>query len=313
MNQLREKAPTKRKGISYAKWGYLFIAPFFITYAIFKLYPLFLTIYNSFFENYRSGLKVVGPNFVGLANYIKLFTPDANGIIDIVKYAGNTIVLWLGGAIPQIVIALLLAIFFTSYRLNIKGQQFFKTVIYMPNLIMASAFSMLFYTLFSNVGPVNQVLMQMGIADKPIDFFTMRITVRGLICLMNFLLWFGNTTILLMAGIMGIDQNMFEAANIDGANATQTFFKVTLPLLTPILVYTVITALIGGLQMFDVPQVLTDGAGNPNRTSTTLIMFLNNYLKTSKNYGMAGAISVIIFIITGLLSILVYRSLTKKD
>ena len=313
MNQLREKVPAKHKSISYAKWGYLFIAPFFITYAIFKLYPLFLTIYNSFFENYRSGLKQVGPNFVGLANYIKLFTPDANGIIDIIKYTGNTVVLWLGGAIPQIVIALLLAIFFTSYRLNIKGQQFFKTVIYMPNLIMASAFSMLFYTLFSNVGPVNQLLMQMGIAEKPIDFFAIKITVRSLICLMNFLLWFGNTTILLMAGIMGIDQNMFEAANIDGATSTQTFFKVTLPLLTPILVYTVITALIGGLQMFDVPQVLTNGAGNPNRSSMTLIMFLNSYLKTSKNYGMAGAISVIIFIITGLLSILVYRSLTQKD
>ena len=313
MNQLREKAPAKHKSISYAKWGYLFIAPFFITYAIFKLYPLFLTIYNSFFENYRSGLKQVGPNFVGLANYIKLFTPDANGIIDIIKYTGNTVVLWLGGAIPQIVIALLLAIFFTSYRLNIKGQQFFKTVIYMPNLIMASAFSMLFYTLFSNVGPVNQLLMQMGIAEKPIDFFAIKITVRSLICLMNFLLWFGNTTILLMAGIMGIDQNMFEAANIDGATSTQTFFKVTLPLLTPILVYTIITALIGGLQMFDVPQVLTNGMGTPNRTSTTLIMFLNNYLKTSKNYGMAGAISVIIFIVTGLLSIVVYRSLTKKD
>ena len=313
MNQLREKAPTKRKGISYAKWGYLFIAPFFITYAIFNLYPLFLTIYNSFFENYRSGLKQVGPNFVGLANYIKLFTPDANGVIDILKYAGNTIVLWLGGAIPQIVIALLLAIFFTSYRLKIKGQQFFKTVIYMPNLIMASAFSMLFFTLFSNVGPVNQLLTQMGMIDEAIDFFSIKVTVRGLICLMNFLLWFGNTTILLMAGIMGIDQNMFEAANIDGATATQTFFKVTLPLLTPILVYTVITALIGGLQMFDVPQVLTNGAGTPNRSSMTLIMFLNNYLKTSKNYGMAGAISVIIFIVTGLLSIVVYRSLTKKD
>ena len=113
--------------------------------------------------------------------------------------------------------------------------------------------------------------------------------------------------------VMGIDQNMFEAANIDGASATQTFFKVTLPLLTPILVYTIITALIGGLQMFDVPQVLTNGAGTPNRSSMTLIIFLNNYLKTSKNYGMAGAISVIIFIVTGLLSIVVYRSLTKKD
>ena len=303
----------KRKGISYAKWGYLFIAPFFITYAIFNLYPLFLTIYNSFFENYRSGLKQVGPNFVGLANYVKLFTPDANGTIDMLKYLGNTIVLWLGGAIPQIVIALLLAIFFTSYRLNIRGQQFFKTVIYMPNLIMASAFSMLFFTLFSNVGPVNQLLMQSGIIDEAIDFFSIKISVRALICLMNFLLWFGNTTILLMAGIMGIDQNMFEAANIDGANSVQTFFKVTLPLLTPILVYTVITAMIGGLQMFDVPQVLTNGGGTPNRTSMTLIMYLNSYLKTSKNYGMAGAISVIIFLITGALSILVYRSLTKKD
>ena len=303
----------KRKGISYAKWGYLFIAPFFITYAIFNLYPLFLTIYNSFFENYRSGLKQVGPNFVGLANYIKLFTPDANGTIDNLKYLGNTIVLWLGGAIPQIVIALLLAIFFTSYRLNIRGQQFFKTVIYMPNLIMASAFSMLFFTLFSNVGPVNQLLMQSGIIDEAIDFFSIKISVRALICLMNFLLWFGNTTILLMAGIMGIDQNMFEAANIDGANSVQTFFKVTLPLLTPILVYTVITAMIGGLQMFDVPQVLTNGGGTPHRTSMTLIMYLISYLKTSKNYGMAGAISVIIFIITGLLSVFVYRSLTKKD
>ena len=303
----------KRKGISYAKWGYIFITPFFVVYGIFTLYPQLLTIYNSFFENYRVGLQQVGPKYVGLANYVKLFTPDKNGTIDILKYAWNTVTLWLGGAIPQIVIALLLAIFFTSYRLNIKGQQFFKTVIYMPNLIMASAFSMLFYTLFSNVGPVNQLLMQMGIAEKPIDFFAIKITVRSLICLMNFLLWFGNTTILLMAGIMGIDQNMFEAANIDGATSTQTFFKVTLPLLTPILVYTVITALIGGLQMFDVPQILTNGAGMPDRTSTTLIMFLNNYLKTSKNYGMAGAISVIIFIITGLLSMLVYRSLTKKD
>ena len=303
----------KPKGISYAKWGYIFIAPFFIIYAIFVLYPQMLTIYNSFFENYRSGLKQVGPNFVGLANYVKLFTPDKNGTIDILKYAGNTVILWVGGAIPQIVIALLLAIFFTSYRLNLRGQQFFKTVIYMPNLIMASAFSMLFYTLFSPVGPVNHLLTEMGIIDATFDFFAQKVTVRGMIMLMNFLLWFGNTTILLMAGIMGIEQDLFDSAQIDGANSVQVFFRVTLPLLMPILVYTVITALIGGLQMFDVPQVLTNGGGTPNRTSMTLIMYLNNYLKTSKNYGMAGAISVIIFIITGILSLIVYRSLTNRD
>ena len=303
----------KKKGVSYAKWGYLFILPFFIAYFIFTFIPQALTVYNSFFENYRQGLTQVGPTFVGLRNYITLFTPDANGTIDILKYAGNTIILWLLGAVPQILIALLLAIFFTSYRLNIKGQQFFKTVIYMPNLIMASAFSMLFFTLFSTVGPVNQIIQSMGWSDVAIDFFAKRVTVRGLISLMNFLMWCGHTTILLMAGIMGIDQSLFEAANLDGASSIQTFFRVTLPLLMPILVYTVITAMIGGLQMFDVPQILTNRGGTPNRTSTTLVMYLNNYLDGSRNYGMAGAISVIIFIITGLLSMVVYRSLTKKD
>ena len=306
------KQPLRRKGVSYAKWGYIFIAPFFIAYAVFHLAPQVLTVYNSFFENYREGLTQVGPNFVGLKNYATLFTPDSSGSVDILKYAGNTVALWVGGAVPQILTALLLAIFFTSCRLRIKGQAFFKAVIYLPNLIMASAFSMLFYTLFSNVGPVNQLLMQLGWSDHVIDFFAVKFTVRGLICLVNFLMWFGNTTILLMAGIMGIDQSLFEASTIDGASSLQTFFRVTLPLLTPILVYTIITALIGGLQMFDVPQVLTNGLGTPNRTSTTLIMYLNNYLGTSKNYGMAGAISVVVFILTGLLSVLVFKSLTRQ-
>ena len=75
---------------------------------------------------------------------------------------------------------------------------------------------------------INQILTQLGWIDMPIDFFNIRFTVRGLICLMNFLMWFGNTTILLMAGIMGIDQSLFEAANIDGASSLQVFFKVTL-------------------------------------------------------------------------------------
>ena len=89
----------KGKGISYAKWGYIFIAPFFIAYAVFTLFPQLLTIYNSFFENYREGLKQVGPNFVGLGNYVKLFTPDKSGTINILKYTGNTLALWIGGAI----------------------------------------------------------------------------------------------------------------------------------------------------------------------------------------------------------------------
>ena len=306
------KLKPRKSGVSYAKWGDIFILPFFITYFIFTLTPQIMTIYNSFFENYRNGLKQIGPNFVGLRNYVALFTPDKSGTIGMLKYFGNTLILWVMGAVPQVVIALLLAVFFTSYRLNIKGQQFFKTVIYMPNLIMAAAFSMLFFTLFSTVGPVNQILLAHGIVEKSVNFLGLKISVRILISLMNFLMWFGNTTILLMAGIQGIDQNMFEAAEIDGANSLQVFFRVTLPLLAPILVYTVITAMIGGLQMFRVPQVLTNGKGTPDRASMTMVMYLNNYLGTSKNYGMAGAISVVLFIVSAGLSMFVYNSLSKQ-
>ena len=305
-NKLR---PPRKRGVSYAKWGYIFILPFFIAYFIFTLTPQIMTIYNSFFENYRSGLKQIGPNFVGIQNYIKLFTPDKAGTVGMLKYFGNTMILWVMGAVPQVVVALLLAVFFTSYRLNIKGQQFFKTVIYMPNLIMASAFSMLFFTLFSPVGPVNNMLLSMG--HSTIDFLGIKVSVRLLISLMNFLMWFGNTTILLMAGIQGIDQSMFEAAEIDGASSLQVFFRVTLPLLAPILVYTIITAMIGGLQMFDVPQILTNAKGTPDRTSMTMVMYLNNFLQTSKNYGMAGAVSVVLFIVSAVLSLFVYSSLSK--
>jgi len=307
---MNQKGTRRKRGISYAKWGYLFILPFFIAYIAFTLIPQLMTFYNSFFENYMNGLKQVGPNFVGMGNYVKLFSPDRSGNILMLKYFGNTLILWLLGAVPQVLVALLLAVFFTSYRLNLKGQQFFKTVIYMPNLIMASAFSMLFFTLFSPVGPVNQILLSMG--RETVDFLNIKVSVRLLISLMNFLMWFGNTTILLMAGIQGIDQNMFEAAEIDGANSLQVFFRVTMPLLAPILVYTVITAMIGGLQMFDVPQVLTNAKGTPDRTSMTMVMYLNNFLQTSKNYGMAGAVSVILFIVSSILSLFVYSSLSKQ-
>lgn len=116
-----------------------------------------------------------------------------------------------------------------------------------------------------------------------------------------------------MAGMLGIDPALFEAAEVDGATSTQVFTKITLPLLKPILLYVMITSLIGGLQMFDVPQILTNGEGFPNRTSMTLIMYLNKHL-FSKNYGAGGALSVFLFIVTGILSFIVFKMSTdKKD
>lgn len=309
----RIKKSNIHKSVSYAKWGYIFVIPFFVVYIIFTLYPQIYTLYNSFFENYREGLTQIGPNYVGLRNYIELFSENNAGYIAVFRYLGNTLWLWILGAVPQFLVALMLAVFFTSTRLNIKGKQIFKTVIYMPNLIMASAFSMLIFALFSQVGPINQLLISSGAINRPINFMGMKFTVQSLIVMMNFLMWFGNTTLLLMAGIQGIDECLFESARLDGANSFQVLWHITLPLLKPILTYTVITSLIGGIQMFDVPQVLTNGSGNPDNTSTTLIMYLNSFMGTSKNYGMAGALSVILFIVTGILSFVVFRTLDRSE
>ena len=298
---------TKHKGVSYGKWGYIFLLPFFIVFAIFQFWPLLTTIYYSFFEYFRSGLKIIGPNFVGLKNYAAVLK-------EVPKYFGNTIIMWLMGFVPQIFFSLLLAAWFTDLRLKLKFQGFFKTVIYMPNLIMASAFAMLFFTLFSEnaTGPVNSILMALGFIDEPIRWLSNVWTSRALVALMNFLMWFGNTTILLMAAIMGVDPTLYEAAELDGASSNQMFWKITIPLIRPLLVYTLITSLIGGLQMFDVPQVLTNGKGNPNNATNTIIMYLNQHL-FSKNYGTAGAISVIMFALCAVLCIIIYFTLTQED
>lgn len=295
------------KVVQYNRWGYYFLIPFIVVYLLFQFVPLVTTIYNSFFENYRSGLKQIGPNFIGLGNYVKILSNA-----DLWKYAGNTMIMWIIGFLPQIITSLLLGAWFTDPSLRLRGQRFFKTVIYLPNLIMASAFAMLFFTLFSDSGPVNSILMQIGIISKPFTFLSNTTAARSLVGAMNYIMWFGNTTILLMAGMMGIDTALFEAAQVDGATSTQIFFRITLPLLRPILVYVLITSLIGGIQMFDVPQILTNGTGDPARNTMTMIMWLNKHLY-SKNFGMGGALSVLLFIITGVLSMIVYKTSSSSE
>jgi multiple sugar transport system permease protein len=177
---------------------------------------------------------------------------------------------------------------------------------------MASAFAMLFFALLSDSGPVNQILMSLKVISQPYKFMDHQTSARIVIMFMNFLMWFGNTTLLLLAGMLGIDSALYEAAEVDGATASQIFFNITLPILKPILIYVMITSLIGGLQMYDVPQILTNGRGTPMGTTTTVIMNLNQYL-TSKNFGMGGALSVFMFFVTALLSLFVFRFNSRKE
>lgn len=299
-----KKLHKHRHKLKYAKWGLIFIIPFFVVYFIFQLYPLFDTLRLSLFDAIKDTRTLkVSEQFVGIQNYVKLFGED-----NIQKYLWNTAIIWVLGFVPQMVFSLLFASWFTDLRLRVKATGFFKTVFYLPNMLMAASIAVLFFQLFTVTGPIHQLFEAIG-GNPEIDFLLEVWPTRGIIALMNFLMWTGNTTILLMAGIMGIDPELYEAGSIDGAGATQLFWKITMPLLKPIMQYVLITSLIGGLQLFDIPYLLTNGArrGGVEDTSKTIMMYLNDFV--NKNYGKAGAIAIVLFVVAALLSIVVFAAL----
>ena len=294
------------KVVRYNKWGYIFLIPFIVVYVIFQLIPLVSTIYNSFFENYMSGLTQVGPNFVGLANYKKLFSDG-----DIWIYTKNTMLLWIMCFIPQIILSLVLGAWFSDVRLRLKGTRFFKTVVYLPNLIMASAFSMLFFTLFSDGGPINSMLMQIGFIDTPYKFLSNAGSARGLIALMNCLMWFGNTTILLMAGMMGIDPSLFEAAEVDGANAWQQFWKITVPCMRPTLFFVTVTLTITSLKVLDLTLVMTNGG--PGISTLVLAQYIYRIAFERADFGYASTVSLMLFFICLAVTLLQFWYNNRKE
>lgn len=306
------------KSISYAKYGYMFIAPFFIVYCIFQLWPLINTFRLSFYGNGKS-LET----FVGLKNFQNILFGSETSIPaqaiheEFFNYFQNTIIIWLGNFVPQIILSLLLAVWFTDAKLKIPGKGFFKVIMYMPNIITAASVSALFLVLFGDgkYGAINSLLLSKEIIVEPIRFITDKTNSRILVMFIQTWMWFGNTMIMLMSGIMGINPSLFEAANIDGANSFQIFRKVTLPLLRPIMVYTLITSMIGGLQMFDIPYLLHTGNTLVPHIQTAAVFVYEKFHKTpySPSYGYSAAASVILFFITGILGIFVFFFNQDKD
>ena len=306
------------KSISYAKYGYMFIAPFFIVYCIFQLWPLINTFRLSFYGNGKS-LET----FVGLKNFQNILFGSETSIPaqaiheEFFNYFQNTIIIWLGNFVPQIILSLLLAVWFTDAKLKIPGKGFFKVIMYMPNIITAASVSALFLVLFGDgkYGAINSLLLSKEMIVEPIRFITDKTNSRILVMFIQTWMWFGNTMIMLMSGIMGINPSLFEAANIDGANSFQIFRKVTLPLLRPIMVYTLITSMIGGLQMFDIPYLLHTGNTLVPHIQTAAVFVYEKFHKTpySPSYGYSAAASVILFFITGILGIFVFFFNRDKD
>jgi multiple sugar transport system permease protein len=175
----------------------------------------------------------------------------------------------------------------------------------MPNIITASSISVLFYNMFSTQGPVTTFLKNTGIIAEDFNFMLDPGATVGIIGFMQFWMWYGNTMIVLIAGILGINPSLYEAAMVDGASSRQQFFSITMPLLKPIFEFTLVTSAIGGLQMFDIPSLynVAQGIGQPNRISHTVTMNIKEYaFSQNPDYGKAAALSIVLFIFTLIIS-----------
>lgn len=310
----------KRKTVEYGRYGYYFIAPFFIVFAIFQLWPLIYTIGLAFCENYTDTMfnVEVGPTFNGLENFKTVLLSKEGVLFDTYTFdsLGNTVIMWILNFIPQILFALVLAIWFTDTRVKLKAQGAYKILTFMPNIITAATISVLFYSLFNYPnGPVNQVLVSSGILDEPFRFFNSKGATRGIVAFIGFWMWYGNTMIVLTAGILGISPSLFEAARVDGATSFQIFRKVTLPLLRPIMLFTLVNSAIGGLQMYDIPKLLTQsGYGDPDYATRTITMYMRELAFTgARQMGKASATSVVLFVVTLVVSLVMFYIMRDKD
>lgn len=298
----------KRKGVSYAKYGYIFSLPFVIAFLIFMLYPIGYTAIIGFTD-----LKGLGnTDFSFLTEPFRNFEMIFNNP-SFVKALKNTFLLWGVNFLPQITLALVLAAIFCNDRMRILGKGFFKVVFYMPNIITAATVAILFSALFAYPkGPVNDILLAVDAIDSVFDFAQSKLASRCIIAFIQFWMWYGYTMIVLISGILGISPDIFEAAEIDGANGIQKFFRVTLPNLKTILLYTLVTSMIGGLQMFDIPKLYQNGG--PDASTLTVSVFIHNQaFSGSYLYNRAAAASMIMFLIIGILSAILFFMLRDKD
>ncbi len=302
----------KRKGVSYDHYGYLFVAPFFIVFLVFQLYPIFFT-FRTAFTDAIGWEKILDNNLIGWDNFKLFFDPSSNLFVSYWRAFGNTIVIWLFNFVPQISMALILASWFTSGQMRLRGQGAFKMLIFMPNIITATTIAILFFSLFSYpIAPVNTLLQQFGLLNLPFEFFRSTAASRGIISFIQWWMWYGNTMIIMIAGIMGINPALFEAGLVDGCSSRQIFWKITLPLIKPILLYNLVTSLVGGLTMFDIPQLMTQG--NPNNTTDTVARFIYSQGFTgSHNFNYASAASIILFGIIVVCSFLLSQAMKDRD
>jgi ABC-type sugar transport system permease subunit len=287
-------------------YGYLFILPFVIGFLVFGLYPIYNTFSLSFTDYTimsRQG------EYIGWKNFERLFADDF-----FLTAVRNTWIIWLFNFLPQIGIALLLSIWFTNSQLKLKGVGGWRALFFLPNLLMPAVVAALFFALFAYYGPVNQLLVRAGLLPEAMHFLEDSTIARSLVVFIQWWTWYGQTAIIVMAGMTAIPLPLYEAAMVDGATSTQMFWRITVPLLKPILIFIFVTSLVGGMQMFDIPFLLTDGRGGPSRAILTNNILMYMKFGSSKGHiGAAASVGVLIFLMTSICALGIFYFMREKN
>lgn len=304
------------KAVDYGRYAYWFLVPFALAFLIFQFYPMLNTFYNSLVFTFKNGRNVVSAPGLSFGNYENYVFGEAGGG-EFWQALIITLVMWMINFIPQFIVSMMFAAWFTDRNYKLKGVKVYRFIMFMPNIITAATVSVLFFNLLYGHGPIVMLFEKMG---KTLDInsgWTSLIAVAFI----QFWMWFGNTMIIMISGMMGISPTMYEAARIDGATPFQQFYKITLPLLKPVIQYVLITSLVGGLQMFDIPYLFNSGGpivtiGNtPINSTRTVVMLIKKYATPGEtlNFGKASAYSVILFLITLVISIIFYKLTAEHE
>ncbi|CAI6080074.1 carbohydrate ABC transporter permease [Cohnella sp. JJ-181] len=270
--------------INKSFYGYIFIAPFFIGFLLVGLAPILYTFYLSLTK--WDGFS--DPVYVGAANYTRLIHDSF-----FFQTIGSTLIIWIMSIVPQIILALGLALILNERF--IRGKHFFRAVFYFPHIVTPVTLGVLFSLMFDwQTGSINKALMNIGLINDPVNWFNnpwwSRIIVAGVICWQ----YFGFNLIIFIAGLQGISKEVYEAAEVDGATKPVIIRQIILPLLRPVMLFTFITSVIGGLQLFDAPLMLGDGPGNSTRT---MIMYLYETAFKNFDYSYGSAVAYGIFVV----------------
>jgi len=293
--------------------GYIFVLPFCIVFLIFSVYPVLRTLYLSFTNAKIAGIGKV--SIVWLDNYIRVVTDKFFW-----RALGNTVQIWGLNIVLQLGLAFLLMIIFSDVKYKMHGLAVFRVVYYLPNLIAATSVAFLFKTLLDwRYGTVNQMINQIyrlfGQSYNPIDWLGSATHAGSTVSVIQTWMWFGNSFIMLMAGVQGISKDYFEAAAIDGANRWTIFGKITLPLLKPIMLYVAITSLIGGLQMFDLPYLMAEKTSAAYTSVQTSVMYLYKFgfEAGTTQTGFASSIAYVLFLIILSISLVQLKVFNRKE